>query len=389
MQNYHWEPLSLQEIRYLMKDISIPWWIAGGWALDLHYGKQTRKHEDMDILIRKTHLPFLKKYLGESYELFLANKGSLSKLTDSENLNIQSGSIWVKMKHEIIWLFEIMLIDTENNEWIYKRNNQIKRPLSEIGAITEDDIPYIKPEIQLLYKGGSSVIRQKDNNDLERMLPILKRDEMKWLHHALSQQFNREHPWLQIINDKIQSLPSHALVIGGTGMLSEASLWLADRSNKVSIIARDQSKMESLITKANYSAPITPLLVDYTDSAMLKDKIRSCIHQNGPIDLVIAWIHSNSNNALDIIDWEVSKESSDWKLYHILGSSSNLTQIKEAALKKYPGCQYRQVQLGFILEKEHSRWLTNQEISEGVIDAVANEKSVKVIGTLEPWDRRP
>ncbi|MCT1902371.1 short-chain dehydrogenase [Oceanobacillus sojae] len=389
MQNYQWEPLSVEEMRYLMKDISIPWWIAGGWALDLHYGKQTRKHDDMDILIRKIDLPLLKKHLGESYELFLANNGSLSKLTDSENLNIQSGSIWVKMKHEITWLFEIMLIDTENNEWIYKRENQIRKPLNEIGAITEDDTPYIKPEIQLLYKGGSSVIRQKDDDDLERMLPILKRNEMEWLYHTLSQQFNGEHPWLPIINNRIQSLPSHILVVGGTGILSEASLWLTNNSAKVSIIARDQGKMERLMSKAHPDTFITPLLVDYKDSAALKENIKNCIQQDGPIDLVIAWIHSSSNHALDIVSREVAQQSSTWKLYHVLGSSSNLAQIKEAAVKKYSGCQYRQIQLGFILEKEHSRWLTNQEISEGVIDAVANEKSVKVIGTLEPWDRRP
>ncbi|GGP11977.1 short-chain dehydrogenase [Oceanobacillus neutriphilus] len=388
MQNYHWQPLSIQEIRYLMKNISIPWWIAGGWALDLHYGKQTREHEDMDILIRKIDLPLLKKHLGESYELFLANNGSLSKLIDSKSINIQSGSIWVKMKHEITWLFEIMLMDTENNEWIYKRDNKIKRPLSEIEAITEDGIPYIKPEIQLLYKGGSSVVRQKDNNDLERMLPILKKDEMKWLYHTLSQQFNGEHPWLQIINNRIQSILSHALIIGGTGMLSEASLWLADTSAKISIIARDQRKMERLLSKANPDAFITPLLVDYKDSTALRENIRNCIQQNGPIDLVVAWIHSNSNHALDIISQEVAQQGSAWKLYHVLGSSSDAAQIKETAVKKYPGCQYRQIQLGFILEKKHSRWLTNQEISEGVIDAIVNEKSVKVVGTLDPWDRR-
>ncbi|WP_152655656.1 short-chain dehydrogenase [Oceanobacillus sp. CFH 90083] len=389
MQNNPWNPLSIEEINHLMKDIAISWWIAGGWALDLYYGKQTRKHDDMDILIRKTDLPVLKKHLGESYELFLADKGCLTKLTDSENLNIQAGSLWVRKKHETSWLFEIMLIDTENNEWVYKRNNQIKRPVSEIGAVTDDGIPYIKPEIQLLYKGGSSVVREKDNDDLERMLPVLKEAEVKWLYQALSQQFNGKHPWLEIINNKLKSFPAHTLVIGGTGMLSAASLWLADRSGKVSIIARNQGKMERLTAKADSTAPITPLLVDYKDSIALKDKIRPCIRKNGPVDLVVAWIHSNSNNALDSIAHEIAQESVSWKLYHVLGSSSDLSQIKEAAIKQYPGCQYRQIQLGFILEKGYSRWLTNQEISEGVIDAVAYDREVKVIGTLEPWDKRP
>ncbi|WP_244444980.1 short-chain dehydrogenase [Oceanobacillus jeddahense] len=388
MQHHSWNTLSVEEINHLMKGIPISWCIAGGWALDLHYGKQTRKHEDIDILIRSKDFPVLKKYLDDSYELFVANNGILTKLDDSEKRTGTSDSLWVRKKLGTSWLFEIMLIETEDNEWIYKRDNQIRRPVNEIGITTDGGIPYIKPEIQLLYKGGSSVIREKDNKDLERLLPVLKKREIKWLYHSLSQQFNGKHAWLETINNKIKGLPVHALIIGGTGMLSGASLWLADRS-KVSIVARNEAKMERVINKANPDSSITPLFVDYKDSAALKEKIRATIIQNGPIDLVIAWIHSNSNNALDIISYEVAKESPSWKLYHVLGSSSNLNQIKNTAVKTYPGCQYRQIQLGFILDKEHSRWLTNKEISDGIIDAITYDWEVKIIGTVEPWDKRP
>ncbi|MFD1064829.1 nucleotidyltransferase domain-containing protein [Oceanobacillus locisalsi] len=388
MQHHPWNTLSVEEINHLMKDIPISWWIAGGWALDLHYGKQTRKHEDMDILISSKDFSVLKKYLNDSYEFFIAYNGILTKLEDSEKRTGTSDSLWVRKKHGTSWLFEIMLIETEDNEWIYKRDNQIRRPVNEIGITTNDGIPYIKPEIQLLYKGGSSVIREKDNKDLERLLPVLKKREIKWLYHSLSQQFNGKHPWLETINNKIKGLPVHALIIGGTGMISGASLWLAD-SSKVSIVARNEAKMDRVMNKSNPDSSINPLFVDYRDSAALKEKIKAAIIQNGPIDLVIAWIHSNSNNALDIISYEVAKKSPSWKLYHVLGSNSNLNQMKNAAAKIYPGCQYRQIQLGFILGKEHSRWLTNQEISHGIIDAVAYDREVKIIGTVEPWEKRP
>lgn len=389
LQHYPWEALTVEEINHLMKDVSVSWWIAGGWALDLHYGQQTREHGDMDILIRSEDLDALKKYLGESYELFIADNGMLTQLEDSESLSVASGSLWVRKKQGTSWLFEIMLIDSENDEWIYKRDNQIKRSISRIGALTDDGIPYIKPEIQLLYKGGSSVIREKDHKDLERLLPVLKKNEIKWLYYSLRQQFNGKHPWLEIIHNKMKDLPAHTLVIGGTGMLSAASLWLADHSDKVSIIARNQTKMERVLNKTEAASSITPLFVNYKDSAGLKERIKAAILQNGPIDLVIAWIHSDAHHALDIICHEVAQENPAWKLYHILGSSSSLNQIKDAAVKKYPGCQYRQIQLGFILEKEDSRWLTHQEISDGVIDAVVHNQEIKIIGTLEPWDKRP
>lgn len=333
MQHHSWNSLSVEEINHLMKNLPVPWWIAGGWALDLYYGKQTRQHGDMDILIRNEDLPALEKYLSESYELFIADNGVLTKLADSESRNGISGSLWVRKRYGASWLFEIMLTETEGNKWVYKRDTQINMPISEIGLLTNDGLPYIKPEIQLLYKGGSSVIREKDNKDLERLLPVLKKREIRWLYHSLRQQFNGKHPWLENIHNKIKDLPAHSLIIGGTGMLSAASVWLADHSDNTSIIARNQAKMERLLNKADPASSITPLFVDYKDRAGLKEKIKAAILQKGPIDLVIAWIHSDANHALDIICHEAAQENPAWKLYHVLGSSSSLNQIKDAAVK--------------------------------------------------------
>ncbi|NWG46914.1 MAG: hypothetical protein HXY25_10275 [Alphaproteobacteria bacterium] len=54
-----------------------------------------------------------------------------------------------------------------------------------------------------------------------------------------------------------------------------------------------------------------------------------------------------------------------------------------------PGIAYTQVILGFHLEGETARWLTHAEIAGGVLDALAGPTARHVIGTLEPWERRP
>jgi hypothetical protein len=33
----------------LLAALRAPWWVAGGWALDLFLGKVTRAHKDLDI----------------------------------------------------------------------------------------------------------------------------------------------------------------------------------------------------------------------------------------------------------------------------------------------------------------------------------------------------
>ena len=42
-----------------------------------------------------------------------------------------------------------------------------------------------------------------------------------------------------------------------------------------------------------------------------------------------------------------------------------------------------------LIEDETSRWLTNTEISNGVIDGIMNEKDYFIVGKIEPWERRP
>lgn len=43
-----WAPLSVAGMRSVMAGFPAPWWIAGGWAVDLSLGRQTRPHGDID-----------------------------------------------------------------------------------------------------------------------------------------------------------------------------------------------------------------------------------------------------------------------------------------------------------------------------------------------------
>ena len=50
---------------------------------------------------------------------------------------------------------------------------------------------------------------------------------------------------------------------------------------------------------------------------------------------------------------------------------------------------YFQVVLGFKKEAGSSRWLTNDEISDGVLEAIKLREMCHIIGTVTPWDQRP
>lgn len=44
-------------------------------------------------------------------------------------------------------------------------------------------------------------------------------------------------------------------------------------------------------------------------------------------------------------------------------------------------CSYYQVQLGFITEGSRFRWLTNKEISRGVMEAIKKRNKISIIGS--------
>lgn len=180
----------------------------------------------------------------------------------------------------------------------------------------------------------------------------------------------------------------HALVVGGTGMLSGVSLWLVRQGYHVSVIGRSKTRLARLTEQAApRSGGITPLSVDYRDEQSLKNEVEKTIQTNGPIELVVSWIHSTAPQAPTIIDDVVSRHShGEWRLFHVRSSTS---YISRTPAKTSDTCRYRQVFLGFVLTEGGSRWLTDDEIASGVISAIEQDRTETIVGTLEPWDRRP
>lgn len=177
----------------------------------------------------------------------------------------------------------------------------------------------------------------------------------------------------------------HALVIGGTGMLAKVSIWLSENGYHVSVIGRNPEKMQRLTVQN--TAQLSPVLVDYTNTKELAEQLHHIQQKNGPIHLVVAWIHSIGTRVIPCLT-EALPRLQSWNLFHVNGSSSNLEDIK-AKTAVPPHVRYHQILLGFKIEGGSSRWLTHDEISDGVIKAIQENKSKHIIGTILPWEKRP
>jgi hypothetical protein len=192
----NWDPMPVDKVVDLLWPSQIPWWVAGGWAIDLFLGRQTRKHDDIDILILRHDQLHIQKHLNE-WELFKTNQPGLAPWERGEILSAPVNCFWARRDKDSPWSFEVMLMDTEGDHWVYRREPTIRGHLSQIGLIDVEGVPYLRPEIQLLYKSSSN--RSKDFDDLCNVLPELEPDSKSWLLCSLRKQHNESHPWIEYI----------------------------------------------------------------------------------------------------------------------------------------------------------------------------------------------
>lgn len=191
----------------------------------------------------------------------------------------------------------------------------------------------------------------------------------------------------------MKGMSPHALVVGGTGMLRGVSLHLAETGYTVSVVARSRARLDSLAAASTAPGAINPLPLDYRQSERLVEALRSAMEQHGPVELAVCWIHSAPPDALRLTVETIATRSPSCRLFHVRGSAvANPAAGGPRApewMEEHPGIRYRQVVLGFVIEGNRSRWLTHEEISGGVISAIADDAPYSIVGTVEPWSMRP
>lgn len=77
-----------------------------------------------------------------------------------------------------------MVGDSPEDQWLFRRNAQVRRLIATIGSVTPDGIPYMAPEIQLLYKARAP--RPQDEADFARTFPHLSQASRTFLVQVLA-----------------------------------------------------------------------------------------------------------------------------------------------------------------------------------------------------------
>jgi hypothetical protein len=190
-----WRALSVEEIRRAFSSIDAPWWIGGGWAIDLFVGSQTRPHGDIDVaMLRRDALAV--RALRDAFDVYIAHDGTLTPW-DGGPLGLSRHQFWARRRDDDAWAFEVLFEEESDGEWLFRRDARVRLPLARFGRTTAGGVPYVAPEVALLYKAKHDDI-DRHAADFASALPLLDAGQRAWLREALI-VVHPGHPWIALI----------------------------------------------------------------------------------------------------------------------------------------------------------------------------------------------
>ncbi|MGW6286577.1 nucleotidyltransferase domain-containing protein [Streptomyces sp. NPDC055107] len=183
-----WTPV---EVAQRLAGVSVPWCVAAGWALDLFRGGQTRVHGDIEIAIPEAGFPEVRRRFP-GYVFDAAGSGRIWEDARPETLAAVHQT-WLRDPATGNYLLDVFREPHDGDTWICRRDARIRLPYSEIVHHTGDGIPYLAPELVLLFKAKHA--RPKDRRDFDATVPHLTRTQRTTLAELLA-RVHPGHAWL-------------------------------------------------------------------------------------------------------------------------------------------------------------------------------------------------
>jgi hypothetical protein len=184
----------IREIAELMRDFTRPWAVAGGWAIDLFLGRETRSHADVDVVIFRDDQLALREHLrGWTWRKVV--EGELVEWRDGEWLQPGVFELHAERRDASGSAhLEFLLNDRDRERWIYRRDPRVSCPVEEAILASSECIPILSPAIVLLYKAKAT--RETDERDFAAVRDALGAERRAWLRAALDTA-HPGHRWIE------------------------------------------------------------------------------------------------------------------------------------------------------------------------------------------------
>ena len=183
-----WDP---GQVARHLAGITTPWCVAAGWALDLFRGTRTREHGDIEIAIPAAAFPEIRdRFPGYAFDA--VGSGRIWEEASPDVL-AATHQTWLRDRATGNYLLDVFREPHDGDTWICRHDETIRLPYSEIIHHTSGGIPYLAPELVLLFKAKHA--RQKDQADFDETIPHLTPVQRRTLAGLLARAYPG-HRWL-------------------------------------------------------------------------------------------------------------------------------------------------------------------------------------------------
>jgi hypothetical protein len=193
-----WRPWRPEEAAHRLEGLAVPWCVAAGWAIDLFVGYERREHEDFEIAAPAHAFSEIRSQLDD-LESYAVGGGEVAAVTESPERLAETHQTWRLDRAAFEWRIDVFREPSSGDEWICRRNGAIKLGYDELIERTADGIPYVRPEVALLFKAKAA--REKDANDLNDVLPLLAPSRRALLFDWIA-LVHPGHPWLELVSPR-------------------------------------------------------------------------------------------------------------------------------------------------------------------------------------------
>jgi hypothetical protein len=191
----NWRPMRPEAAREEFAGLAAPWWIAGGWAIDLFLGRETRLHEDLDIgVLHRDHLAIQAHLIARGWNLHCAGDQphTLRPWPIGESLALDNHCPWARRDANSPWEFQLLINPGDEQTFISRRGPDLRLPMRE-AVIERGGFRVLAPQVQLHFKAKQT--RPRDEADFNNVLPLLDASARAWLRQALARCYPG-HKWI-------------------------------------------------------------------------------------------------------------------------------------------------------------------------------------------------
>ena len=185
-----WTP---SEVARRLAGVQTPWYVAAGWALDLFRGGQIREHGDLEIGVPSARFPEIQERFTQQYVFDGVGSERIWENVTPEVL-AATHQTWLRDPATGQYLVDVFREPHDGDTWICRRDETIRLPYNDIILRTEDGIPYLAPELVLLFK--AKAVRPKDQADFDATVPRMRLHQREMLAELL-EHVHPGHAWLE------------------------------------------------------------------------------------------------------------------------------------------------------------------------------------------------